>query len=56
MDIQFNKILIDSLEKAYNTLNSTINYGLDINLSNIVKARTIIEELLNLARLADGEK
>lgn len=55
MDIQFNKILIDSLGKACNNLNNVIGYQLDINISNVIKAKTIIEELLNLAELANEE-
>lgn len=55
MDIQFNEILIDSLQKAQNRLNNVIGYRLEINISTIIEARTIIEGLIDLAKKANGE-
>lgn len=56
MDIQFNKVLVNSLEKVLDNLNNIAGCGLEVvNITNIIKSKTILEEVLNLVRLSDGK-
>ena len=56
MDIQFYKVLVNSLEKVLDNLNNIAGCGLEVvNITNIIKSKTILEEVLNLVRLSDGK-
>lgn len=55
MDIEFNKVLETSLNNIVTSLDSSLGYGTRIEVNEIVKAKTIAEQLLMLINMVKNK-